>query len=263
MSVNQSQNKIIISSLSILTPQLNKTFYISIIINETKPLKTKIIEFQTTNQSMINQSFNLEPSITKIEKIEFQMFEKVNIFSNPLYRGVVNGNNQVRDESNNNNFVFLLKNANGEDFAAIYYNFEFFGQDLLQQFAKNKDNFIKENQKTFFTFKTEDQLEHYKLFLRNIDYLKLVILEIEFILKWKSPWKTISFLLCFSLIILWFKFFCVFILPFVIIFYHLIFKGKIEVFCLDKNKKYNEIENSSIFYQILGGINAVIKKYEE
>lgn len=263
MSVNQSQNKIIISSLSILTPQLNKTFYISIIINETTPLKTKIIEFQTSNQSMINQSFNLDPSITKIEKIEFQMFEKVNIFSNPLYRGVINGNNQVRDESNNNNFVCFLKNASGEDFAAVYYSFEFFGQDLLQQFSKNKNDYFKANQKTFFTFKEEDHLENYKKFLRNIDYLKIIVFEIEFVLKWKSPWKTLSFLLCFSLIILWFKFFFVFILPFVIIFYHLIFKGKIEVFCLDKNQKFNEMENSSIFYQILGGINAIIKKYEE
>ena len=69
----EKQNKVIISSISILLPNLDKSYYISIIINDTKPLKTKLIEFQSTNQCSINQSFNLEPSIDKIEKIEFQM----------------------------------------------------------------------------------------------------------------------------------------------------------------------------------------------
>ena len=74
MSVNQNQNKIIISSLSILTPQLNKTFYISIIINETKPLKTKIIEFQTTaegepyEQEKMLEIFNIIVYVTGFVK---------------------------------------------------------------------------------------------------------------------------------------------------------------------------------------------------
>ena len=258
----EKQNKVIISSISILLPNLDKSYYISIIINDTKPLKTKLIEFQSTNQCSINQSFNLEPSIDKIEKIEFQMFEKVNIFANPLYKGEVKGNAQVKDEYNNN-FVCYLKNPNGEHYAAIYYNFEFVGKDLFAQFNKDKDECNRTNSISFLTFSSEQNLKDYKLFIHNIDYFKYTLLEIESIIKWKNAWKTLSYLLCLSLIILWYKIFFIFILPFVIIFSHLIFKGKLEYFCINRTEKYDEIQNTNIFYSYLKVVNSFVNTYEK
>ena len=131
------KNKIILSSITTLLPTFDKSYTITVIINESKPMQSKIVEFKGGSNCEISQSFEIDNSVVQIERIAFQMFEKNGIFSSPLYKGEIDAKNQIKDEFSNF-LLCYLKNSNDEDVAVVYYNFEFCSENLFQQFERNK-----------------------------------------------------------------------------------------------------------------------------
>ena len=130
LNPNINSNQIHISSVKILAPCFDKNFYISIIINESKPQNTKLIEFKDTLTFEINQTFPIDATITNIEVIRFHMYEKVQIFSNSLYKGEITRNSQLKD-NNINNYVCFLKDSKGIDFATVYYTLHLINDNIF------------------------------------------------------------------------------------------------------------------------------------
>lgn len=268
---NQSKefkNKLLISSIKLLIPNLDKSYYLAIIVNENKTYKTKKLDFEKSNIVDVNQIFELD-GISTIDTIKFQIYEKNTIFSNGLYKGEVNKSNKQRDELTNQ-LICFLSNNNQENCVVVYYNYEI-NADLLESFdlkLKNLEELQKSkssptNKSTFSSLRelaSGDNAENFAKFVHNMEYLKTLSIYFEEFVYWKNPWKTIAILLIYSLTILYFKLFIT-ILPLILIFFHLCNKDKLQQYS-HKNTKHDNLHNMTIITKTIDLTNKTFYYYE-
>lgn len=265
LNPNINANQIHIASVKILTPCFDKNFYISIIINESKPQNTKLIEFKDTFTFEINQTFTIDASITNIEVIHFHMYEKVQIFSNALYKGEITRNTQLKD-NNINSYVCFLKDSKGIDFATVYYSLHLINDNIFSPTANKQSsvNNINLTSSWINNIGSKNSKTHNVIYndcLNNLDYLRWLIIQIENIIKWKDYWKSISYFFILSFIILHFKAFFVFIFPPLLMLSHMYYSKQPEKVLIIKNSS-NKKSNDKILYGLLNVYNQLIKIYE-
>ena len=265
--IQYNRNRIKIIGIRILLPYQKYKFYLSIRVNDTPPIKTNTLEFNKDNKCILSQFYDLDPSVKKFKSIVFELYDE-KFQSNFLYQGKCETLQKNIDDDKYNCY---LKNSNGEDFAIVYFNFEFYQEDLFQSFNENRDNFIKQtnlyfsHRKSYSSSKKIENLNEtgiYNSFIQNLDYLKLFLIYSEKIIKWENTWKTLTFLFLFTLIIYKFKFFFVFVFPLSCIFCHLKYKEKIKNYLIIKSPNFNKVENSELLYNIFNYFNHLVNIYE-
>ena len=203
-------NKFAINLIKILLPNLKTSFYLSIIINESIHLKTKLLDFKTTNSIEINQIFELDNTIQSIESIKFSICEKNSIFSNVTFRGEYSLQSKLFDETTNSHICFLSDN-NKDNGIVVYFRYEL-NVDLLGNFEDNLKTLNEDNKaKTkihnnssldnFMGLASGENAANFTKFVKNMEYLKLFYKEFINIIYWKDKWKTLSFALILNLIV--------------------------------------------------------------
>lgn len=257
-------NKIIISSLHLLCPSAEKEFNLNIVINGGKPLKGKTLEFEGNNNScVIGQSFLIDIPIKSLDTICFQIFDsKSKEGKIPFLKGEVQGSSQVRD-SHSQNLICYLKTSNNEDFAVIYYNFEFEEDDLFQKFIKNKKAKEAKNTISILDYPIGNQNDSYSLFIHNYDYLNIIITISNDIIEWKNARRNFGLLILMSLMIISFKMFFVFCIPLGFIAFHWFYKGRINKNAIMKRKEIDKDNNTQLLLKTINMINALIMAYEK
>ncbi len=265
--IQYNRNRIKIIGIRILFPYQKYKFYLSIKVNDTPPIKTKTLEFNKDNKCILSQFYDLDISVKKFKSVVFELYDE-KFESNFLYQGK---SETLQKNLEDDNYNCYLKNSNGEDFAIVYFNFEFYQEDLFQSFIENRDNFTKQTnlyfseRKSSSSSKKKQNLNEtgiYNLFIQNLDYLKIFLIYSEKIIKWQNTWKTLTFLFLITLIIYKFKFFCVFVFPLSCIFCHLKYKEKIKNYLIIKSPNFNKVENSELLYNIFNYFNHLVNIYE-
>ena len=268
--ITKNRNRIKIIGIRILFPFQKNKFYLQIIVNDTNPIKTKTLEFDKDNKCILNQFYDLDQSVKKFKSVTFELYDE-KFPNNYLYHGKTE---TLQKNPNEDRYNCYLKNSNGEDFAIIYYNFEFYQEDLFQNFNENRDIFMKQSNLYFgrrnsFSNSLEkknkqnlNQTSIYNAFIQNLDYLKFFLIHFEKIIKWENYWKTLTYLFMFTLIFYNLKFFYVFVLPLGFIFYHLMYKEKIKEYLLIKSPNFNKVDNSALLFNIFNYVNHLVNIYE-
>ena len=128
--IQYNRNRIKIIGIRILFPYQKYKFYLSIKVNDTPPIKTKTLEFNKDNKCILSQFYDLDISVKKFKSVVFELYDE-KFESNFLYQGK---SETLQKNPNEDNYNCYLKNSNGEDFAIVYYNFEFYQEDLFQSF---------------------------------------------------------------------------------------------------------------------------------
>ena len=139
--ITKNRNRIKIIGIRILFPFQKNKFYLQIIVNDTNPIKTKTLEFNKDNKCILSQFYDLDQSVKKFKSVTFELYDE-KFPNNYLYHGKTE---TLQKNPNEDRYNCYLKNSNGEDFAIVYYNFEFYQEDLFQNFNENRDIFIKKS----------------------------------------------------------------------------------------------------------------------
>ena len=260
---NTKTSRIIIPSIRKLTPNFNGCYYILINVNETKVHKTKPFEFKSPSNCEINQSFPLDPSVSTIDKITFELHEKGTLITSLICKGEVTRNKQTKDEFTNN-FICYLINNNNENCMMLYYNLEFIGENIFQSFTTTANALTKTNASTSWltsiAHNSKNNNDIHMLFIHNLEYIRRVITEIEGIIKWKQQhWKSIFFLLINTFILLQSKTCFVFILPLLLILMQEYYSKHIYKVFINANTNST---NNKLFYALLNAYNSIIYTYE-
>lgn len=258
--------KILLQKIVTLDTNLNKTYYISLIINNLKPQDTPLFEFSSKGERKINKIFSLENNETIKKVIKFEFYEKVQMFSNLILKGEIYNENFILDNATTN-YICYLKDNEGIEKAILYYDLQYSQKEKFKSAEVNKDLKRIEKINERFEKNERDTIQKEKideLFLLNLEYIDKIIQEIYLIINWNNKWKTISYLFLFTFILLFFRPFYVFILPLSIIYFHLTNKNKIEKFIImrDSNVKDKMQVNQMIFYNIMFIYNKIINIYE-
>lgn len=267
-STKEFKSKLLISTIKLFVPCSDKSYYLSITVNENKTFKTKKLDFKKSNIIDINQIFELD-GILSIDTVKFQIYEKNAIFSNGLYKGESNKNNKQRDELSNQ-LICFLSNNNQENCVVVYYNYEI-NADLLEEFdlkLKNlqevqKSKSSPSNKSTFSSLRelaSGDNAENFGKFVHNMEYLKTLSHSFEEFIYWKNPWKTTAILLLYSMAIIYLKLFLT-LLPLFLIFFHLCNKDKLDQYS-HKKTKHDNLQNMTLITKTIDLTNKTIEYYE-
>lgn len=267
-SSREFKSKLLISTIKILVPNFEKTFYLNIIINEDKTFKTKSMDFKKTNTVDINQVFELE-GINSIDVIKFQIYEKSSIFSNALFKGEVRKNNLIKDEFSNQ-LVCFLSNNNQENCAVVYYNYEV-NPDLIETFDQNLKKLeeeqmlnAKNEQKSYFGNLKElakgENAENFSKFVHNMEYYRSVENWISDFINWRNSWKTLCIMLIYTYSVMYWKISTV-ILPLVIIYLHVYNRDTMQVFS-HRDTKHDNLANMTLITKTIENTNLTINFYE-
>ena len=258
---NAKTSRIIIPSIRKLTPNFSGCYYISIVVNDTKVHKSKPFEFKSPSNCEINQSFPLDPRITSIDKIQFQLYEKTTLLTTLICKGEVTRNKQTKDEFTNN-FTCYLTNNNKENCILLYYNLEFIGENIFQTFTATANAITNANNRTSWitSLSNTNNNETHMLFTHNLEYLKHIITEIESIIKWKQYWKSASFLLITSFVLLQSKICFVFVSPLLLVLAQVYYSKHVDKAFIVKGNDVNT--NNDLFYALLNAYNTIINTYE-
>ena len=267
-NLSTKKSKIQIIGFKFLQPVNNKKLYLKFKVNNSEPINTKILEFGNENKCLLNQTFELDPSVNKFKLIDFEIYEE-KVPNKFLYKGVILDEEKLQKTTHGNSYLCGLKNQNGENCAIIYFDFEFNNSE--KKLNENKESLSKKNDNDFNVNNqnSNEELNQNifdipvcKLFIQNLTYLKNILFFIEGVMRWKNKWQTLSYLFMFTLISLNFQFFFVFILPLGFIFCHLMYKDKINTFLIQKNPKSTNKKDSDFLYIILNYYNIFFELYE-
>lgn len=265
----ERSNKISINMIKLLIPNLEKSFYLNIIINESANLKTKLLDFKKGNVIELNQIFDLDGSIQSIENIKFNLFEKNSIFSNIIYKGEYNNKDKsCIDKTTNCNLCFLSNNDK-QNCIVIYFRYEL-SHDLIENFDENLKNL---NDSMHIKTKTQkstlenlmdvangENAANFSKFVKNMEYLKILNNEFVNILYWKNKWKSFSIAIFISLGLLFSKFiFC--LGPIFLIFLHVYNRKNLSDFSF-KDKSYDNLENMNFITKTIEFTNFTFELYE-
>lgn len=265
----EKSNKLSINMIKLLIPNLEKSFYLNIIINDALNLRTKLLDFKKGNLIELNQIFELDQNLQSIETIKFHLSEKNSIFSNVIYKGEYSFEKKYIDKTTNCNLCFLSNNDK-ENCIVVYFRYEL-NVDLIDNFDDNlktlsasADTKTKSQQhSTFENLKdiaSGENAANFTQFVKNMDYLKLFNNEIINFLYWKDKWKTVSIAFFITLIFLFTKFaFCV--SPLFIIFLHVYNRKNLAEFSF-KSAKYDNLENINFITKLIELTNYTVEMYE-
>jgi len=264
----EKSNKLSINMIKLLLPNLEKSFYLNIIINDSINLKTKLLDFKKGNLIELNQIFEFEQSIQGIETIKFNLLEKNSIFSSVIYKGEFSFENKYVDKTTNCNLCFLSNNDK-ENCIVVYFRYEL-NLDLIENFDDNLKtlnesiDFKTKNQQSMFEnlkdIASGENAANFTTFVKNMDYLKIVNYEIINFIYWKDKWKTFSISFFITLLFIYPKFFLC-ISPIFIIFLHVYNRKNLSDFSF-KNKRYDNLENINFIIKIIELTNFIVEIYE-
>ncbi len=254
--------------IKLLIPNLEKSFYLNIIINDSTSLRTKLLDFKKGNLIELNQIFDLDHSIQSIETIKFYLSEKNSIFSNVIYKGEYTLNEKYIDKTTNCNLCFLSNNDK-ENCIVVYFRYEL-KVDLIENFEDNLKSLnesidvkTKTQQSSFENLKdiaSGENAANFTTFVKKMDYLKIPYNEIINFIYWKDKWKTLSIALFITLGFLYTKF-ALCISPIFIIFFHVYNRKNLSDFSF-KNKRYDNLENINFILKIIELTNTIFDNYE-
>ena len=238
------------------------TYYLSLIINNLQPQNTKNIDFKNNCKCKLNQIMSLDNDEPKKKyiKIELHQGDK-KIFSNLILKGEIFNENFIHDNISND-FICYLYNNEGIEKAIVHYKVDYTSVSNNNE-VYNKN--VKRIEKIYKRNMTNES-NIYNLFLINLQYVKLIANDINYVLNWKDKWRTLSYLFTFTFIVIFFKIFYVFIFPLYLIFLHIKNKNNIEKFIITRDSitinNNNKNNNKIILYKIMYLYNKIIKIYE-
>jgi hypothetical protein len=260
------KSKLLISTIQMLLPHLDKNYYLNIIVNDDKSFKTNKMDFKNNSSVHVNQIFELQ-GVNSINTIKFQIFEKKNIFSNSIFKGEVLKSNQTKDNYTNN-YTCFLSNNNLEKCAVVYYNYEI-DSNLLEAFDSNMKQLeeqkvnINEKKSIFENLRdlsAGENRENFAKFVHNIEYLRSIETSIVDFIYWKNTWKTLGILTIYTMIILHWKI-GITLFPLALIYFHVYNKDRILKFS-HKDTIHDNLENITIITKIIEFSNKVVDIYE-
>ncbi len=265
----EKSNKLSINMIKLLIPNLEKSFYLNIIINDALNLRTKLLDFKKGNLIELNQIFELEQSLQSIETIKFHLSEKNSIFSNVIYKGEYSAAKKYIDKTTNCNLCFLSNNDK-ENCIVVYFRYEL-SIDLIENFDDNLktlsetlDSKTKTHQQSTFEnlkdIASGENAANFTVFVKNMEYLKLLNNELISFWYWKDRWKTLCFAFLISLVIMCPKF-SICLSPLFVIFLHVFNRKNLSDFSF-KSKKYDNLENVNFIMKLIELTNYVVELYE-
>jgi len=264
-STIMKSSKIVFKDIMLLEKKndnFKSTYYLSLIINNLQPQNTKNIEFTNNCECKLNQIMSLDNGEPKKKYIKIELYQKdKKIFSNLVLKGEIFNENFIHDNISDN-FICYLYNNEGVEKAIVHYKVDYAsGSNNNEVYNKN----VKRIEKIYKRSMTNES-NIYNLFLINLQYVKLVASDINYVLNWKDKWRTLSYLFAFTFIVIFFKIFYVFIFPLYLIFLHIKNKNNIEKFIITRDNitinNNNKKKNKIILYQIMHLYNKIIKIYE-
>lgn len=261
------KSKLLISSIKLLIPTYDKSFYLNIVVNDDKSYKTKTLDFKKSNLVDLNQVFELE-GVNQIESIRFQIYEKTTIFSNALFKGEMTKYNKIKADQSNQ-FICFLSNNNQENCVVVYYNYEI-NPDLIDTFDHNLKLLEEEQKSKTMTPKSSlanlmdlakgDNAENFTKFVHNMEYVKTLEMAVDEFINWINPWKTLGILFIVTYSILYWKLIFIFT-PLILIYFHLYNKDKMVSYS-HKTTKHDNLTNMKLITKSIELTNKVVDSYE-
>lgn len=236
-------------------------YYLSLILNNLQPQNTKTFNFSKNSECILNQIMSLDNGELKKNYIKIELYQKEKIYSNLVLKGEIFNENYIYENSSKD-FICYLSNNEGVEKAVIHYiiNYASSTVDTNEAYDKN----VKRIEKVYKrSLENENNINN--LFLINLEYVKLIVSDINSLLNWTDKWRTLSYLFSFTFIVLFFKIFYVFIFPLYLIYIHINNKNNIEKFIITKNtidNSNNKKINKMFFYRIMYLYNRVIHIFE-
>ena len=254
-------NKITIKKIKCCIDNLKSKYYIKLYSNNKKPQTSKIISFMKSNELELNQSFPLETFQQKIiNEIKFEFYNEED--DSLLFHGIIINQNFIFDESTGD-YILHLYDDDNNDSIIIYYSIEFTAIDSFETFDKsvqfnkmNNENYLENARRNIA------QDENIKNeFIANLQYLEIIVIYFINILRWQNMIETLLFLILITFIILYTKFFYIYIFPIYIVFFFIKNKNNIKDL-LNKKNEYNKRKNELFFIKLQGLYNNFIESYE-
>jgi hypothetical protein len=268
VNTKEFKSKLLISSIRLLIPTFDKSFYLNIIVNDDKTYKTKTLDFKKSNTIDLNQVFELE-GVTHLESIRFQIYEKTTIFSNALFKGEMTKYNKIKAD-HSNQLICFLSNNNQENCVVVYYNYEL-NPDLLDTFDHNL-KILEEEQKSkvlqspksslanLMDLAKGDNAENFTKFVHNMEYVKTIEIAVDEFINWSNPWKTLSLLFIVTYSLLYWKLIFIFS-PLIVIYFHLYNRDKMVTYS-HKTTKHDNLANMKLITKSIELTNKVVDSYE-
>ena len=267
-SATLQRSKIIFNKIILLEENnhnYKSKYYLSLILNNLQPQNSKIIEFSNNCTCQINEMMSLDNGEPKKRYIKIELYQKEDkLFSNLLLKGEIINENYIYDNASDN-FICYLKNNEGEEKAIVYFNLNYESKNT--DFNNNNKAYNKNVKRIEKVIKrsltNENNIQN--IFLINLQYIKLISNDINYLFNWTDKWRTLSYLFAFTFIIIFFKIFYVFIFPLYLIYIHINNKNNIEKFVIAKDSidnSNNKKENKMIYYHIMYLYNKIINIYE-
>jgi len=281
--MSKELNYIILYDLKKLIPfdekfPKNSQYHMLGLINETIPIKTNPFIISDKKVIAINQKIEFPEQLMKIDlKLYDQkkMILEGDISIEPS--NIIGGTNHKID----------LKDTHKEtvgEVSFIYYNtilnlpkiievpdnntIDFYDKYLKDEEKKkigNKNDlptFSNEKKVSLLNLATGENAENFNTFVKNIDYVRGLLNEVNDIIFWKDPYKTITILSIISISILYFSFFTLFLLPLFLILFHLSYREQFVKEFTYKNTPSNKIKNLHLIMWIIELTNNLIELYE-
>ena len=161
-------------------------------------------------------------------------------------------------------YILNLKDNEENDISIIYYSIEYIAIDSFEMFDKsvklNKSGKSTYNEKINIDITQNENIK--TEFIYNLLYLKELINIFSRIRNWDNVLDTLLFLISFSFVILYFKFYFIYLIPLPIIFLHIMKKSKINEIINNKNNETNKRKNELFFITLQEKYNDFIEGYE-
>ena len=265
--MSKELNYIILYDLKKLIPfdekfPKNSQYHMLGLINETIPIKTNPFIISDKKVIAINQKIEFPEQLMKIDlKLYDQkkMILEGDISIEPS--NIIGGTNHKID----------LKDTHKEtvgEVSFIYYNTILNLPKIIEVPDNNIGNkndlptFSNEKKVSLLNLATGENAENFNTFVKNIDYVRGLLNEVNDIIFWKDPYKTITILSIISISILYFSFFTLFLLPLFLIVFHLSYREQFVKEFTYKNTPSNKIKNLHLIMWIIELTNGLIESYE-
>jgi hypothetical protein len=256
----------------------NSQYHILGVINEKINFKTNPFKISDKKLLSINMKIEFPEQLKKID-IKFYG-EKQMILEGDLsiessnIIGVINNKIDLKDSHKETvaelsfNYYNTILNLPKVIEVPENNTIDFYDKYLKEEEKKKIENkndlptFSNDKKVSLLNLATGENAENFNTFVKNIDYVRGLLNEINDIVFWKDPYKTITILSIISISILYFSFFTLFLVPLFLILFHLSYREQFVQEFTYKNTPSNKIKNLHLIMWIIELTNGLIESYE-
>ena len=247
-------------------------------INDKYPIKVENISFSNKKEVILSNKFSFPEQLSKIE---LKLYNKKEV----ILEGELTI--EISNIIGGTNHEINLKDSHKETVACLYFVYyntilnlpkvievpenntiDYYDEYLKEEEKKKINNkndvptFSIDKKVSILNLATGENAENFNIFVNNIDYVRGLLTELNDIIFWKDPYKTISILSIISLSILYFSFFILFLIPLFLILFHLSYREQLIEEFTYKNVSANKVKNLHLIMWIIEITNNIIEGYE-